>query len=234
MNLIKNRNKVHNFFEENERDYLNFITQQIRQNKLNLAADDQCLQYFLPAVHDAHLSFCDDIYNSLNHKETYLNIGAGCGYLEKVFLDYNNPNIIGADMAFNDSYFSYWRNILGVNRRLCYDTGDLFADNISITNRDTGKELDMYFDNIIGIRFNGFWRSTATNAMEPKSLEEIVNFFKMLKKYGSNVVLHMVGDGSQEKFLPETITWLNENTVNWINLTLSGTRLRKISLEKIV
>ena len=99
------------FFDSCCDEYLNYITRLIQSGNFNLNTDQQCLQYFLSALHINHLDSNRDLYRRMIGKgKKYLVLGSGCGYLERAFYEDNNAsNVIGADWKKTDIYFDWWR-----------------------------------------------------------------------------------------------------------------------------
>ncbi len=208
-----NREITTEFFARNTPRYVDHLTKCIRNKTLDMYNDHQGLQYFAPTVHTNHMESAVRCYKHfIEEGKHYLNIGAGCGYLEKVFLDNNNTRLVGCDWIETNSYFSYWRRVLGVEKLLTHETKDLF-NGFEIYNRKTGNVLDRKFDAVIGLRFNGLWRTNDDHKCEPKKLREVLEFFTNLKQYSSVAMFLFIGFRDEHKWDPEVIKWIDENSI---------------------
>lgn len=195
-------------------NYVSHIQSAIRNTGDTILRDQQCLQYFVPPVHANHLKCADYVYRYyVDSNKTYLNIGAGCGYVEKVFKDHGHNGIKGCDWQPTDWYFDYWRRYFGVEDKLTHDSGDLLNTEWEIRNRENGNILDVKFDSIIALRFNGWWRSEDTWKAHPRPFEEVLQFFRAAKKYAPEMFVLILGLDSPEKFTDESRNWILDNTI---------------------
>lgn len=219
MNLLDNNGLLredlaNQYFEKGMFNYVSYVQEAIRRTDDAILKDQQCLQYFVSSIHTNHLRCAEWLYrNYVEEGKSYLNIGAGCGYVEKMFNDNDNPRIRGCDWQPTDWYFDYWRKYLEVNNLLTHDSGDLFNTEWEITGKKSGNKLDVKFDSIIAQRFNGWWRSEDTYKAHPRPFKEVLGFFREAKKFAPEMFVLILGMESPEKFSDESRNWLLDNVI---------------------
>jgi len=240
MNVLSS-NFSHVNHDRGTEKYLNDLSTKYTAYILDLLTNDynvknfqyygNIFQYFNPNNIRSHLNYSNDILNNyLNKEKTYLNIGCGGGFLEKIFKDQNlSENIIGCDWNFADIVYEPIRRFLEVEDMTEWQMRNIFnpcnAGRVFFANKNTGRvthsNLNKDIDCILLVRFTAFW------GIE----NQVMSVYKFLKSL---------------KPISNELIWFNEklnhfkfdrDTDNYINSILLEKKtepfIRHIDLTKI-